>query len=603
MDSIWYKQKDNVNRAIFQYVNLLEQKQQYRSDDNLRNMRLYGNMELNGLNTFNFARAEPVNSVQNRVTFNIVQSMCDTVLSKITKNKPLPYFLTDGADWSLKRKADRLNKFITGVFYSINMYQKGTKAFQLATILGTGAVKFYKQNNQIMAENVFTDELIVDDSEAYYGEPRQMHQRKWIHKDVLKHVFPKYVGAIDLEASLETGRTMHPYNKEMIMVIESWRLPSGKGANDGRHVISIQNETLLDEDYEKSYFPFVFFRWNERPLGFFGQGVAEQLTGIQLEINKILRTIQVSMHLVSVPKIFVEASSKIVTSHLNNKIGGIIKYAGTPPTEGKLGSIPQELFTHLNYLYQRAYEILGVSQLSAQSQKPQGLNSGKALRVYNDLETERFMDCAKRYEQCYLDAAKICIDLVKEIAAETNDFEVAAPGSGFLKKIKWSEVEMEDDQYMMQIFPTSALSQTPAAKLQEVQELMQAGLLDKEEGMRLLDFPDLKAMYNRKNSPVEDIHRTIELMLDTGEYQAPEPFQNLVYGIPTMQEAYLMYKSENAPDEILDLFRRWIIDAQDILDKATQPEAPIMTIGPDGQPMATPTAAPKSDLLPNVPQG
>ena len=52
-----------------------------------------------------------------------------------------------------------------------------------------------------------------------------------------------------------------------------------------------------------------------RPVGFFGQGLAEQLQGLQLEINKTLRTIQVSMHLVSVPKQLVEASSKLVSSH------------------------------------------------------------------------------------------------------------------------------------------------------------------------------------------------------------------------------------------------------------------------------------------------
>jgi hypothetical protein len=229
--------------------------------------------------------------------------------------------------------------------------------------------------------------------------------------------------------------------------------------------------------------------------------------------------------------------------------------------------------------------------------------------VYNDLETERFMDCAKRYEQCYLDAAKICIDLVKEIADDTGNFTVKAPGSSFLQTVDWAEVQMEEDQYMMQIFPVSALSNTPAAKLQEVQELMQAGLLDKDEGMRLLDFPDLKAMYNRKNSPVEDIHRTIERFVDTGEYEAPEPYQNLPYGLTTMQEAYLMYKADGAPDEILDLFRRWITDAHEILDAATQPPPAVLgqpqpgqpQIGPDGQPLAAPMAPPQSDLLPNVP--
>ena len=282
MDSTWYKQTEDVHKAIFQYVKLLENNQQYRSDDNLRNMRLYGNMEMSGLSSFNYSRAEPVNAIQNRVTFNIVQSMCDTVVSKITKNKPRPYFLTDGGDWLLKRKAEKLNKFVEGIFYQIGMYQKGVKAFQLGTILGTGAVKFFKQNNEIKAENVFSDEIIVDDGEAYYGAPRQMHQRKWIHKDVLSALFPKYKGSIEIAASSETGRSFHQHNKDMLLVVESWRLRAGPKDKDGRHCIIIENETLLDEEYNKDYFPFVFFRWNERPLGFFGQGVAEQLSLIHI---------------------------------------------------------------------------------------------------------------------------------------------------------------------------------------------------------------------------------------------------------------------------------------------------------------------------------
>ena len=121
------------------------------------------------------------------------------------------------------------------------------------------------------------------------------------------------------------------------------------------------------------------------------------------------------MHLVSVPKLLVEASSKIVTAHLNNKIGGIIKYAGTPPTYAPLGGIPAELFSHLQFLVNKAYEISGISQLSAQSLKPSGLDSGKALREYNDIETERFMSVGMRYEKVFMDAAEI-IDAGKNVS-------------------------------------------------------------------------------------------------------------------------------------------------------------------------------------------
>lgn len=605
-DYYWYKTPHDVHSAVFNYIKRLDTDQGYRQTDNLRNMRLYGNYEFSTFGALNVHKAEPASASVNRVTLNIVQSMVDTVVSKIGKNKPRPYFLTDEGDFTLQRKAEKLTKFVEGQFYGCDFYEKAQMAFKDACIFGTGAVKIYREGNEIKAERTFIDELSVDDTEAYYGQPRQMHQKKWIHKDVLKASFPKHKGSIDAAAS-DSGRVEEykDRNGDMLLVVESWKLPSSKDAKDGKHSICISNETLFTESYTKDYFPFVIFRWNTKPLGFFGQGIAEQLTGLQLEINKLLKTIQISMHLVSVPKIFVEASSKIVTAHLNNKIGGIVKYAGTLPKEGALGTIPPELFSHLDRLYSRAYEIVGISQLSAQSQKPGGLDSGKALRTFNDLESERFMEVSQRREQVFLDAAKIMIDQAKDIAKETNNYSVKVAGSGFLKTINWSDVELEDDQYMMQVFPTNALSQTPSARLAEVQEMMQAGLVDPKVGKKLLDFPDLKAHTSLENAAAEDIDRQIELMLEKNEYQTPEPYQDLQYGIQKMQSAYLKYRAQNAPDETLDLFRQWISDANNLVNKAaTEVQSQQMaaqmqaTQAPAAQPIGVPEAPPTSDLLP-----
>ena len=608
-DYYWWKSQD-PERAIFAYMSYLDSKQSNIQLDNIKNMRLYGNYDYDNMLFTNAYLAEPSYSTLNRITLNIVQSMVDTAVSKITKNKPKPYFLTDAGDFTLQRKAEKLTKFAEGQFYSTKMYQLMPRAFTDAAIFGTGCVKIYKEGSEIKAERVFIDEIKVDTTEAIYGEPRQMHQVKWIHKDVLAAKFPSKKGLIETAANpVNAAGTIKGANGDMVKVIESWKLPSGPDKKDGKHVISISSTDLIKEDYDKCFFPFVFVRWNVRPLGFWGQGIAEQLTGLQLEINKILKTIQVSMHLVSVPKLFVEASSKVMSSQLDNKIGSIIKYAGTKPEFGQLGAIPSELFSQLDRLYQRAFEIIGISQMSAQSTKPSGLNSGKAMRTYNEIETERFLDCGKRYEQAFLDATEIMLEYAKDIAEETDNYSVNVPGRSFMSTIKWSDVSMEEDKYMMQIFPTSALSSTPSARLAEVQELMQAGLVSKEDGMKLLDFPDLKSYYNMTNSGVEDIERQIELMVDKQEYQTPEPFQNLQYGIKKMQQAYLMYRSQNAPEETLELFRQWISDANELLQPPAPPPVPgtpamqqlEQAAGPIvGEPtaMGAPGSAPVSDLMP-----
>jgi hypothetical protein len=616
-DYYWWEAKPSqTHEAVFDYLKKLDQDQQFRSADNYQNMRLYGNYDSYNLKNYQYFKSEPSASVQNRITMNIVQSMVDTVTSKVTKNKPKPMFLTDGGDFTDRGKAKKLTQFIEGQFQSTKMYEKSNVAFLDSCIFGTGALKIFRVGEKIQVERTFPDEITIDDQEAIYGQPRQMHQRKFIHKEVLKRMFPKVNPKIiddSMSDHILPLQTTMRTDSDMILVVESWRLPDGEDKKGkltgGKHTMNISNHTLLDEAYEKDYFPFVFHRWGLRQLGFFGQGLAEQLTGLQLEINKILRTIQISMHLVSIPKVFVEMNSKVVSSHLDNKIGGVVKFSGQPPIPGQMGSIPTELFTHLDRLYVKAFEIAGVSQLSATAAKPAGLNSGKALRVYNDLETERFMSVMKRYEEVFLDSARIMIDLAKEIAEENPDYSVRVKGKKFFQTIKWKEVDLEEDKYVMGLFPTSALATTPGARIEDVQELLATfpNSFNETEAFKLLDFPDLEAYFSFKTAPGEDIDRMIESMIDDGKYETPEPYQDLAAGMSKMQDAYLLFKSQGAPENRLELFRRWIEDAKTMMDKAAQEaqaqqlqaqaasqQAAMATLPPEQQAIA---AAPQEQAL------
>ncbi|MAC53486.1 MAG: hypothetical protein CME31_13180 [Gimesia sp.] len=568
----WEASRTNLFSDVFAYLKALNDKQDYTTALNLVYARLYGNYQMYGLDAYNYARVE-TSAASNRVTLNVIQNMIDTVVSKITKNKPRATFLTSGGDFSLQSKAKKLTKFVEGIFSYTEFYDKAAFAFLDSCIFGTGCIKIFEENGQIKTERVFINEIKIDDNEAFYSKPRQLHQEKMMNKEVLKQMFPDYAALIDQASDTYNKFATPPYGDgaDLVRVIESWHLPSGEEAKDGKHTICISNATLLDEKYEKDYFPFVFFRWGLKPVGFWGRGLAEELQGIQLEMNKILRTIQVSMHLVSIPKLLVEASSKIVSAHLNNKIGGVIKYAGTPPQYAPLGGIPGELFAHLDRLYQRAYEIAGISQLAAQSLKPAGLDSGKALREFNDLETERFMATAQRYEKTFMNAAEIMIDMAKDINEREGDFKVKVKDGKFVDTIPWKDVNMDADKYMMELYPTSALSNTPAARLADVQDLLAAGFISKEDALKLLDFPDLEASMNLLNSDATNLERIIETMMDKGDYFPPEPYQNLENAIRKVQQAYLMYRTQGAAEDRLELLRQYMEDCQNLLIKAQTP--------------------------------
>ena len=253
--SNWWKAPEStMHFDIFAHVNYLETSQTHRNADNIKNMRLYGNYDILGIDAYNYTRIESSLNLTHRVTFNIIASMIDTVVSKITKNKPKPEFLTEGGEWHLQQKAKKLTKYCEGIFYSTQLYREATRAFTDACIFGTGAIKFFKENNEIKAERILIDELKTDESESFYGKPSVLHQVKFIHKDKLKEMFPGNDASIDDALNFETSYSIskHYRSRMLVYVVESWHLPSSKDATDGKHTITIASKTLFAETYTKN---------------------------------------------------------------------------------------------------------------------------------------------------------------------------------------------------------------------------------------------------------------------------------------------------------------------------------------------------------------
>lgn len=597
----WSEQPGTMYRSVFEVVNRIEHQGTYQHNLNIKNARLFSDLELLGFASYRLSSANRNNNLSaGRLTYNIVKSIIDTAASKIAKNKPKPQFLTDKGDWDQQERAKKLTQYVEGVFYDTEIYGKAQRVFQDACVFGTGALKFYKKDGRVCCERVFIDELRVDYVEGANGKPRQLHQVKYISRDLLVELYPDHKAAIyDATSGLEAGDESVD---DVVKVVESWRLTTTRDSKDGKHAISIDNATLFEEDYNKDYFPFTFFRWSNRVSGFFGSGIAEEVTGIQIAINKTLMNIQKAQHLVAVPRIAVDSSSKVSTHQLTNEIGSIIKYSGgsRPPVFDTPTAMNAEVYNHLKWLIQSGYELTGVSQLSAASKKPAGLDSGVALREYSDIETERFMLTGLRYEKMFLDASKIIIDMSRDMYEDDKSLSVTVPGGSFISTIKWKDVDLKDDQFIMKVFPVSLLPSTPAGKLQKVQELIQAGFIPKEQAISLLDFPDLGAYESLETANSNLIKKTITEIVSVGEYMPPEPQMNLEEAVQYAHKAYLDGRVTNLAEDKLELLLRFIDDAVRLqqLKQEALPPAPVES----GQPTAVPEAPAQTDLLPNLPQ-
>ena len=542
-----------------------------------------------------------------RVQVNVIQSCVDTAASMIAKNQPKPQFMTLGEDnFSEQQKAKLLTKYVAGVFDSCgdngkDIYGVMKRVFLDSALTGTGALKIHIEEGKVKCEWIFTDELIIDNIEGMRETPCQIHRRKFVPRDTLIYQYPEHAEAIR-ESSQQMNYTVVNKVNDVVEVIESWHLKSGKDAKDGRHSISIDQATLLNEEYDKDYYPIVFFRWAERPLGFWGRGIAEELIGIQMRINEILKVIQISQELIAVPVIYLEQGAQVTAEHMaQNGIARIVYYTGTAPIVQTPGAVSPELYQHLDWLIQQAYQITGISQAGAAGTAPQQLKSGEAIREAADMAQGRFELIGQEWEHCFITASKIIVNLTADLYKTNKTISVKVAGKKFLEEIPWKNINLEEEDFKGQVFPISGLPSTPAGKLDQLMDYVQAGWMDKDYAMELSGMPDLDDYIATQTSPLQNIQKVLSKIVNDGDYSAPNQNMNLQLAKQLVNLELNRAQVDGVEEDKQDLLQLWSDQVDDLITMAQPPAAPPQAGPANGAP-PQPTPPQASQQTPGQPQ-
>ncbi len=600
--SPWWMEKKKNPRAsglMLTSAAYLKESQAFRYRQTAVYARLYGNQSLYSFAGNTSAKMDQTYGLPSeRPTFNLVQSVTDTLVSRVTQSRPQPVFLTDNSDYKQRNLAKKLNHFILGEFHRVKAYDVASKVLRDALVLGTGVVHHFEKDNQTDIERVIPTELLIDPNEAMYGDPRQLYRVKLVDRDVLMAMFDD-----DKEAQekILTAAKGYPDNSpdsakqvsDLVMVVEAWHLRSGKKASDGRHMISVSTGALVDEEYLKDKLPFTFIHYSDRFLGFWSQGLAEQLMGTQMELNSILFTISRAIKLVGVPRVFQEDGSKVVAAHHNNEVGVIVKYRGVKPSYEVAPCNAPELYAERDKLIAYGYQQSGVSALQASSQKPQGLDSGEAIRTYDDISTDRFASLARRYDNLFIDMSYQMIDQARDIAIREGQYSTVYPNKNGTKEIDLTKADLIKDTYIIQCFTQSSLPKDPAGRLAKITEMVQAGMITIQEGRRLLDYPDLDQMEKLANAGEERIFQILDDIIETGKYTPPDPFMDLQLATQLTVQYINLYSQAKLEESKAAKLRDFFSQVQTLI-KAAQP-----TPMPGAIPQANPQAPPTSPLVPN----
>lgn len=569
-----------------------------------------------------------LDSRRGSLTFNLIRVLTQTAQAKLVQQPPpRPWFVTDGADWQTQQRAKGLSKFASGVMYRAKFDAKARRVALLSALFGAGGVKFYEHDDEPCVEMVFPWEVLVDERDAYNPDvpPQSLYQVSWIDRDVLKGRFPEppqraartlpdgsedepeqapgaeaWMELLDEAGDAGMGEDWaHDTTVDQVCVIEAWHLPSRKDGTDGRHVICVDSTTLLDEPWTEPNFPFAWFQWTDQVCGYWSPGIADEIWALQYEMNLTTDRFRKMLHNAAVTRVYIEQNGKVTPNPMTNEPVAIYYYrpGGRPPVIDAPAAVPPTVREHMDYLWMRAFQIIGESELAASAMKPAGLDSGKALRTYADLASGRRAAWSRNWQDFHVESARQLVALMRRIAKRRPKADVVyvAPGGRKMERIVWKDVHLDEESYVLQCFPVSSLPASPAGKIQQLDEWFNAGIIDTPTYRRLLDMPDLESEDNLQTAPRDLLEQAFDQMLyGAGIYVAPEPFFDLALALKVGTLHLLRGMLKGAPQDRLDLLRRFLTEAQRMQADLSAPPPQAPPPMPGGGP-------PAGELPPGVP--
>lgn len=590
----WLEDPEQLAAAVRAAARLIDEETVDRQQRIMDAIGLYG-----AHSGTRFATAAGALPQDARISHNVVANAVDTLVAEVSQSPPRPMALSVGGSYLDQVRCKRMTQFWDAQFRLNDVHSLALQAIRDGIVCGLGCLRVYAEEARVYYERIHPLSILVDDRHAVDVLPRSLYLRRSMDRQYLVHLYPEHAEAIRGAPTPEFSYWIFDEGVaarmvDLVEVWEAWHLPSGAVAKDGRHAIVIGEAVILDEPWTRESYPLAFVRPVLPVRGFWGEMLVERAKGAQWELNKLLRRLQDAMHLAAVPRIFVQRSAGIVKTHLTNQVGTVVEYDGNPPVFLTPPSMSAEVYAHIDRLTQWIYDEMGVSRLSAESMKPAGINSGRAIRLFREISSRRHINTSRAYEQLYVDLAHESARLERALAEQDPNREVVFERGKLLERIPWREIDLDEDSFRIGVFPASALPTTPGAKLEVLQEMVRDGMLDPKTMLRLADMPDVEAARDLVVAPEELLEQVLDRMLEEGEYTPPEPYMDLAAAKRLSALKVMRAQLHGAPEDRLELLRMFWLEATDLLAQAQAAVAPLPSppIPPPGGPPGAPPLPP-----------
>ena len=323
----WVEASDNaVTGSIFQQINDFDRStinnfngtamvglRQYSQRDyqSLYSLTQFGSLDLN--------TQLSISPSTLKTSFNLTAVVIDTLTAKLASLSVTPQAVTNKGNSKGRKLAEDLNYLIKGLFHKHNLSHLIQLAFRDAMIKRVGYLKVIQdEKNGIKVERINSDEIIIDQADGYYNDPYKMIHRKAVPVAVLERLYPEHKDIIRKSdyKQIQMGN-LKDYTT-CVIIAEAYCKNTYK--EKGRHVICVTGGVIVDEEWDKDYLPIVKIDYNEPVVGWLGNSVVDELLPLQMEIDRILVSMQAILKIMSVPTWIVDSNAQMNKQHRTNKI-------------------------------------------------------------------------------------------------------------------------------------------------------------------------------------------------------------------------------------------------------------------------------------------
>ncbi len=437
---------------------------------------------------------------------NVIKSCIDTLTSKIAQSKVRPFFNTQNGTFKDIQTVKQAQAFFDLYYDAQNVNKKVSETFRDSCIFEKGVIYINEVSKNI--EKALPWQVFVRPAEVTYGKLTRVYYERKDYPTTL----------LDDDLVIKSNNENNDY------------VTYGVYYDTFNHIKAeiIDGVVHRKSVYAPNKLPFVFLHYCSPIVGDTSQSIVDMLNSIQLEIDNLMMKIKDASQLNPALTFCVPKGSSVKTSQLNNRVGQILEYTATPNMTGSPVTVATPAFIDSQYmqlieeLKQSAYELVGISQLSAMSTKPTGLNSGVALSTMENIESDRFETQLNQVIRAYVDIAKTCIEVFPEE-------DTILPEDNQRLSIKWKDIVEESNKMVVQFSAADSLSKDPSTKLQQLQMLAQTGIIPQTRIAQFMELPDIQSGYSLSNNAINAVLTCINDCIEKNIFEVPDyiPFTML----------------------------------------------------------------------------